>query len=195
MFSNAGVAPRGFGSIPLEELTPEELKASVDINFMGALWAARASIPTMKAQGAGAILYTISASGHTAFPGFTIYGAAKSGVVGLVRGLAVDLGPFGIRVNGLSPLHGMSANFALAAGADVVGLSYEEAAGGWTRESGTMPLKLATPPSLRDNAYGALYLASDEARWVSGQCLVTTDGGTLARVANVATRAEAAPTP
>lgn len=46
-----------------------------------------------------------------------------------------------------------------------------------------MPLKLNRPPSLRDNAYVALFLASDESAYMSGVCLPSTDGGTLARVA------------
>jgi NAD(P)-dependent dehydrogenase (short-subunit alcohol dehydrogenase family) len=69
------------------------------------------------------------------------------------------------------------------AGAPVVGQSYEETAGAWDPSVSPIPLKLNRPPSLLDNAYAALYPVSDEAAYVTGVTLPSTDGGTLARVA------------
>jgi NAD(P)-dependent dehydrogenase (short-subunit alcohol dehydrogenase family) len=90
------------------------------------------------------------------------------------------LGKFGIRANALCPTHGMSVNFALPPEADVLGKSYEEMAP-WDPENRAMPLRLDRPPVIRDNAYLALFLASDESAYMSGQTIQATDGGTFAR--------------
>jgi NAD(P)-dependent dehydrogenase (short-subunit alcohol dehydrogenase family) len=187
MFNNAGVAPRGAGRslgarVAFEELTEEDLRRNVDVNFLGGVFAAHAATPQMKAQGGGAILFTSSASAHVGFPGFAIYGAAKAGINGLVRGLAVDLGKYGIRVNCISPLFGMNADFTGPSGDVPTNKSRLELAD-WDPDAVPIPLKLSTPPTLRDNAFAALYLASDEARYVSGVSFPSTDGGTLAKVA------------
>lgn len=77
----------------------------------------------------------------------------------------------------------MSPNFLAPAGAPVVGRSYEEVAGPWDPAVSPVPLELNRPPSLRDNANVALFLASDESAYLSGPTVPTTDGGTLSRVA------------
>ncbi len=178
-YNNAGIAPRGNGSIPFEDLTEEDLVKNIEVNFTAAVFTAKAAIPQMRAQGYGNILYTSSASSLVGFPQFSIYGACKAGVNGLVRGLAVDLGKFNIRVNCIAPLYGMSAQFIMPDAP--ANTSYNEAVGFDTETSG-MPLKGTVAPSLRDNAYGALYLASDESKWMSGVSIPTTDGGALSRI-------------
>ena len=74
----------------------------------------------------------------------------------------------------------MSINFAMPPDADVLGKSYEEMAP-WDPSKRAMPLKLDRPPTLRDNANLALFLASDESAYMSGQCIQATDGGSFAR--------------
>ncbi|NED63365.1 SDR family oxidoreductase, partial [Streptomyces sp. SID10244] len=69
---------------------------------------------------------TSSAASLVAYHDIALYSATKAGVNGLVRGLSMDLGPYGIRVNALAPTHGMSPNFLMPAGSPVVGQSYEE---------------------------------------------------------------------
>ena len=101
--------------------------------------------------------------------------------------MAYDWGRFGIRVNGLAPVHGMSTNFVLPPDAEVTGLSYEEAAlaaSGAAWDPQTMfpgPLKVPRPPSLRDNAAVATFLASDESQYMSGVVIPSCDGGSFAR--------------
>ena len=114
----------------------------------------------------------LSAAAHNAYPGFGPYVAGKTGALGLVRSMAYDWGRYGIRVNALSPTHGMSVNFAMPPEAPPLGLSYEEAAvqgiGPMSGEPAewdpfTMfpgPLKVNRPPSLQDNANVATFLAS-----------------------------------
>jgi NAD(P)-dependent dehydrogenase (short-subunit alcohol dehydrogenase family) len=186
MFNNAGVAPRGAGSIAFEDLGEDDLRTNVEINFLGSVFAAHAAVPQMRQQGGGTILFTSSASAHVAFPNFGIYGASKAGVNGLVRALAVDLGKYGIRVNCLSPLFGMNIDFTRSHHAPDQPLMMDKARyelADWDPAAAPMPLKLSSPPTLRDNALAALFLASDETRYVSGISLVATDGGTLAKVA------------
>jgi hypothetical protein len=141
----------------------------------------------MKQQGGGNIVVTTSAGGLNAYPGFAPYNAGKAGAIGLVRSMAYDWGRYGIRVNGLAPTHGMSVNFALPPDADVLGMSYEQAS---LAESGaewdpiTMfpgPLKVRRPPTLRDNAAVATFLASDNSEYMSGVVIPSCDGGSFAR--------------
>jgi NAD(P)-dependent dehydrogenase (short-subunit alcohol dehydrogenase family) len=184
MFANAGVGEVGFGSVPFEELTVENWDAVQDVNLKGVFLAAKAATPVMKAQGAGTIVVTSSASSYAAYPHFISYTASKHGVNGLVKVLSLELGRFGIRVNALCPTHGMSINLALAPDAEVLGKSYEQMQP-WDKANAAMPLRLDRPPALRDNANVALFLASDDSAYMSGVCLPATDGGTLSRVAIV----------
>src|SRR5437588_1491803 len=137
----------------------------------------------MRANGGGSIICTSSAGGLVAYPGFSPYHASKGGVNMLVKGLSLDLGKYNIRVNAICPTHGMSANFMMPPGSEVLGRSYEEVMGPWDPAQSQIPLKVDRPPSLLDNAYGALFFASDESAYMSGVILPTCDGGTLSRVA------------
>jgi NAD(P)-dependent dehydrogenase (short-subunit alcohol dehydrogenase family) len=188
MFANAGVAPEGFGSVPFEEFTVEQWNGVNDVNLVGVFLASKAAVKEMKKQGdGGTIVVTGSAGGIMAYPGFFAYCAGKAGAHHLVKAMAFDLGRFGIRANAIAPTHGMSVNLAMPPDADVLGLSYEEAAvaesGAWNPAASPIPLKLNRPPRLIDNAYAALFLASDESAYMSGVVLPATDGGTLSRVA------------
>lgn len=80
----------------------------------------------------------------------------------MVRAAALELGKYGIRVNGLCPTHGMSVNFALPPDAEVLGKSYEEMSP-WDPDNRAMPLRIERPPVIRESVCLALFLASDEA--------------------------------
>ena len=183
MFANAGVSVAGNGRIPIWELTFEQFQAVCQTNLAGVFLCCKHAARVMKDRGGGVILCTSSAASLVAYPGMAAYSATKAGVNGLVRGLAFDLGPFGIRINAICPTHGMSPNFLMDPEAEVVGCSYEEAAGSWDPSASPIPLRMMRPPSLSDNANAALFLVSDESAFMSGVCLPSTDGGTLSRVA------------
>ena len=81
----------------------------------------------------------------------------------------------------MCPTHGMSVNFGLPPDAPVAGLSYEEAAGPWDKSVAVMPLRIDRPPTLSDNAWPVIFLASDESAYMSGVFFPTADGGQHAR--------------
>jgi NAD(P)-dependent dehydrogenase (short-subunit alcohol dehydrogenase family) len=187
MFANAGKPVAGNGAIALEDFTEEQWNDVNDVVFKGVFFSAKQACRVMKQQGGGNIVVTTSAAALNAYPGFGAYVAGKAGAAGLIRAMAYDWGRFGIRVNGLAPVHGMSTNFVLPPDAEVTGLSYEEAAlaaSGAEWDPQTMfpgPLKVQRPPSLRDNAAVATFLASDESQYMSGLVIPSCDGGSLAR--------------
>lgn len=180
LMCSAGVPEEGFGTLAFEDISVEGFTSMLATNLTGVFLSARAAVPAMKKQGRGTILAVSSMAGFVAYPGFPCYAAAKHGVNGLVKGMALSLGAYGIRANALCPAHGMSINFAMPPDAEVLGKSYEQMQP-WDTKSTSIPLKLDRPPTLRDNANAALFLVSDESAYMSGVCLPATDGGNLAR--------------
>jgi NAD(P)-dependent dehydrogenase (short-subunit alcohol dehydrogenase family) len=168
--------------VAFEDLTESDWQHVLGVNLSGVVYTAQAAVPYLKANGGGTILATSSAASMVAYHNIALYSATKGGVNALVRGLALDLGRWGIRVNALAPTHGMSPNFLMPPGTPVVGHSYEEVAGPWNPTVSPIPLKLQRPPSLDDNAKVALFLVSDDSAYISGATLGATDGGTLTRV-------------
>lgn len=189
MFANAGVVSRGGvpsvaggEEVEFQDLTEADWQHVLGVNLSGVVYAAKASVPYLRENGGGTILATSSAASLVAYHNIAMYSATKAGVNGLVRGLSLDLGKYGIRVNAICPTHGMSPNFLMPPGSPVVGQSYEQVAGPWDPSISPIPLKLQRPPSLLDNAKVALFLASDDSQYLSGVVMPSTDGGTLARV-------------
>ncbi|MDV7352867.1 SDR family oxidoreductase [Rhodococcus oxybenzonivorans] len=190
MWANAGVISRGGvpsvaggEHVEFQDLTDADWQHVLGVNLSGVVYSCKAAVPAMRANGGGTILATSSAASFAAYHSIAMYSATKAGVNGLVRGLSLDLGRYGIRVNALAPTHGMSPNFLMGPGAPVIGQSYEETAGPWDSGVSPIPLKLQRPPSLVDNAKVALFLVSDDSAYISGLTLPATDGGTLSRVA------------
>jgi NAD(P)-dependent dehydrogenase (short-subunit alcohol dehydrogenase family) len=181
MWANAGIPEPGFGMTGFIDSELEDWNDIFSVNATGIYLAWKHAAKWMVANNRGGnLLATTSASAFVAYPGFPMYTASKAAANGLVRAAAMELGKFGIRANALCPTHGMSVNFALPPEAEVLGKSYEEMSP-WDPDNRAMPLRLERPPVLRDNAYLALFLASDESAYMSGQTIQATDGGTFAR--------------
>lgn len=99
LVNNAGIA----NAAPIEHLTTAKWNAVIAVNLTGVFFGCRAVVPTMKAQGSGSIINISSVEGMRGSPGLHGYTASKFGVRGLSQSLAVELGPFGIRVNSVHP--------------------------------------------------------------------------------------------
>jgi 3-oxoacyl-[acyl-carrier protein] reductase len=163
--ANAGVAYK----IPLEDLSDEKWDETFDIDLKGMLRIIRAALPGMKARKAGAIICISSIMGVAyGWDEHVHYSSAKAGVVGLIRGLAVELARNGIRVNGIAP--GYIRTAQLLSEKHSLGPAGAEKAGEF------IPMgRIGEPDEIADVI---LFLASSAARYMTGQTLVV-DGGLL----------------
>jgi len=170
--ANAGIA----GPTALvEDIALADWRACLSVNLEGAFLAAKYAAPMMKRQGAGVMLLTSSTVGLTGYPHRAPYAAAKWAVLGLMKTLAMELGPHGIRANALCPgaVEGPRMEAVMAREAAAKGVTRQEVHDGYA--SGT---SMRTWVTGADIANMALFLASPEARFVSGQ-VIAVDGHTF----------------
>ncbi len=170
--ANAGVA----GPTALvEDIALEDWRACVSVSLEGAFLAAKYAAPMMKRQGAGAMLLTSSTAGFFGYPHRAPYAAAKWAVIGLMKTLAMELGPHGIRANALCPgaVEGPRMEAVMAREAAAKGITAQEIHDAYA--SGT---SMRTWVTGEDIANMAVFLASPEARFVSGQ-VIAVDGHTF----------------
>ncbi len=170
--SNAGIA----GPTALvEDIALEDWRACVSVNLEGAFLAAKYAAPMMKAAKAGAIIITSSTAGQHGFPNRAPYASAKWAVIGFMKTLAMELGPFGVRANAICPgaVEGPRMQGVMEREAAAKGMTYEQIYDGYA--SGTSMGRLV---EAEDIANMAVFLASPEARLVSGQ-VIAVDGHTV----------------
>jgi 3-oxoacyl-[acyl-carrier protein] reductase len=160
---NAGIAHR----VPLDQLTDEKWDETMDIDLKGMLRIVRAAVPGMSYAGQGSIVCLSSIMGVAyGWNEHVHYSAAKAGVAGLVRGLAVELASSKIRVNGVAPGYIRTAQ-ALSEIHSVGVHGLEEAAKG-------IPLgRIGEPEDIAEVIH---FLASPAASYITGQ-IVVVDGG------------------
>lgn len=170
--ANAGIAGP---TAPVEQVVLEEWHTCLSVNLDGAFLCAKYAAPLMKSQGAGAMLLTSSTAGQHGYPNRAPYAAAKWAVIGLMKTLAMELGPFGVRANAICPgaVEGPRMEGVLNREAAVKGVSRDEIYAGYA--SGTSMGRFV---EARDIADMAVFLASDAARLVSGQ-VIAVDGHTV----------------
>ena len=158
----------------IEELDYQAWQDCVGVNLFGAFLTCRWAAKVMKAQGSGVIAITSSTSGMFGVPYRSPYVAAKWGLVGLMKTLAMELGPFGIRVNAVAPgaVEGPRMERVLEMEAAADGRDIEE-----VRELYAAGTSMRTWVSGEDIAQMVGFLASDAASKVSGQ-LMAVDGHT-----------------
>ncbi|MEI2685080.1 MAG: SDR family NAD(P)-dependent oxidoreductase [Cypionkella sp.] len=162
--ANAGIAHK----VPLAELTDEKWDYTLDIDLKGIFRVVRPALPGMRARRKGAIVALSSIMGVAyGWDEHVHYSAAKSGVVGLVRGLGVELARDGIRVNGVAPGYIRTAQL----------LSKQHSLGPDADKAGEfIPMgRIGEPDEIADVI---LFLASNGARYMTGQ-VVVVDGGLL----------------
>ncbi len=162
----------------IEDLDYDVWQACVGVNLHGAFLTCRWAARLMRAQGAGVILLTSSTSGLHGVPYRSPYVAAKWGLVGLTKTLAMELGPAGVRVNAIAPgaVEGERMERVVAMEAEASGRPEAE-----VREVYAKGSSLRTWVSADDLADMALFLASPAASKVSGQILAV-DGHTESMV-------------
>lgn len=172
IFNNAGVAPFRLDA-KVEEFDEAEVDRLLDINFKGVYWGCKHAVAAFKEQGGwGAIVTTASASGLVGWGGVA-YGATKAGVVGMTRSLAIEVAPFGIRVNCVCP-GGIDTNFGRSAQEAFTERAPEQL----ERLHSFHPLGKAPTPE--DVAEAALFLLSPMAANVTGVALPVDGGYTAA---------------
>lgn len=144
------------------------------VSLDGAMLAAKYAARLMKPAGSGVMIFTSSTSGLYGTPYRAPYVAAKWGTIGLMKTVAMELGPYGIRANAICPgsVNGPRIDRVIEAEAAAKGMSPDAVRQGYA--SGTAMKRLSDPEDVADMA---LFLASDRARMISGQALAV-DGMT-----------------
>lgn len=159
LINNAGITR----DRTLDKMSEEEWDAVIDVNLKGVFLCTQAVVPYMKSRKYGRIVSAASNVGLRGNFGQTNYAATKAGVIAMAKTWTVELGKHGITANAIAPGFTMT---------DMVKKIPDEH---FAAIKASIPLQTVAEPI--DIAYGYLYLASDEARFVSGICL-TIDGGT-----------------
>lgn len=159
---NAGIYPWQL----IENTSAEDWDRVMGVNLRGCFNAARAALPQMKKQGSGRILFTSSITGpHVTSPGHGHYSATKAGINGFIRAAALEFSGYGINVNGVEPGNILTEAIQLHRSEAFI-KNMEDA----------IPLgRLGSP---RDVANAFLFLASDDASYITGTTIVV-DGGQL----------------
>ena len=175
LFNNAG-APGPIG--PIEEISIADVNAAISLLFESVFLGMKYVAPVMKKQGSGSIINNASVAGIRVGFGPTIYSAAKAAVIQLTKCVAMELAPFGIRVNSISPGAIATPIFGKAMGLNPVDADRSvDTLISYLKER--LPMQRSGLPD--DIAYGALYLASEEGSFVTGHDLVIDTGITAGR--------------
>jgi 3-oxoacyl-[acyl-carrier protein] reductase len=156
---NAGIFP----AAKLFDMSEADWDQVLDVNLKGTFLSVQACLSELKARGRGRIVITSSITGPiTGYPGWSHYGASKAGQLGFIRTAAIELAPHNITVNAVLPGN------ILTEGVEALGSDY--------MAKMTSAIPAGRLGSVEDVAYAALFLASDEAGFISGQTIVV-DGG------------------
>jgi 3-oxoacyl-[acyl-carrier protein] reductase len=162
LVSNAGIFP----SSRLADMTEADWDSVQSVNLKGTFLTTKACAARMKQQNYGRIVLTSSITGPvTGYPGWAHYGATKAGMLGFMRTAALELAPHGITINAILPGN-IRTEGLIALGQDYL-----------ARMARAIPLgKLG---EVEDVGHAALFLASDEAQFITGQTLIIDGGQTL----------------
>ncbi len=157
--ANAGVFPNS----RLADMTEAEVDYVLGCNVKGTLFAVQACQAALAASGRGRVIVTSSITGPlTGFPGWAHYGASKAAQLGFVRTAALELAPQRITVNAVLPGNIITEGFA------DMGEDYARAM--------AASIPLGRLGSVAEVGYACLFLASEEAGYITGQTIVV-DGG------------------
>lgn len=163
LVNNAGV---GHTPQPLESLAEAEFDRIWSVNVKSAYLTARAFVPAMKARRSGCILNVASTGGVSPRPNLTWYNASKGWLITATRAMAVELAPFGVRVNAINPVAGETPLLKTFMGEDTPETR--------ARFLASIPLGRFSTPA--DMGAAAAFLCSDDAAMVTGVAM-EVDGG------------------
>ncbi|MCV7422458.1 3-oxoacyl-ACP reductase FabG [Mycobacterium yunnanensis] len=159
--ANAGIFP----SARLEDLTPEDLEEVLGVNFKGTVYIIQAALSALTASGHGRVVVTSSITGpYTGYPGWSHYGASKAAQLGFIRTAAMELAPKNITVNAVLPGN------IITEGLVEMGQDY--------MDQMTASIPAGRLGTVADIGNAALFFATEEAGYVTGQSLVV-DGGQI----------------
>jgi len=159
---NAGIFPASL----VAEMTPGELEDVLATNLKGAIYTVQAALPALKESGRGRVILTSSITGPiTGNAGWSHYGASKAGQLGFMRSAALEFARSGITINAIMPGN------IITEGLESLGPEY--------RASMEASIPLGRLGSVADIANAALFLASDEAGYITAQTLVVDGGQTV----------------
>lgn len=158
LISNAAISPEQ----PLEEITFSDWRKVMAVDLDGVFLCAKAVVPQMKKQKSGRIINIASSTVFMSFPNLTHYITAKAGVIGMTRALATELGDYGILVNAISP--GLTQTERTVTVPDEV----------WGMQVAMQSVKRRESPE--DLVGTAVFLASDDAAFVTGQTISVCGG-------------------
>lgn len=156
-----------------DEVTPQLWADTLDVNLTGVWHTCVAAIPHLQAAGGGSIIITSSTSGIKGQPWLAPYVAAKHGIVGVMRSLANELAEHNIRVN---TIHPAGVDTPLVAGLGGMNQFIEQSPTMGPIFMNTMPVEVVDPVDISN---ALLYLASDEARYVTGLEMKVDAGCTI----------------
>ncbi|SEQ23699.1 3-oxoacyl-[acyl-carrier protein] reductase [Faunimonas pinastri] len=156
-------------STPLGEAEPGRIERTIEINLLGAVFSAQAAMPSLVRSGNGVLLFTSSLQAILGRPARSVYTATKHAITGLVKSLALEFGPQNVRVNAIAPtgIDTPLLRLQLSRVTDDVDARIASMAAS---------LPLGRMPTPRDFTDAAVFLASAEARCITGQTLVVDCG-------------------
>jgi NAD(P)-dependent dehydrogenase (short-subunit alcohol dehydrogenase family) len=168
LVNNAGIAGP---TAKVEDIQPADWERCIAVDLNGMFYCTRLAMPLLKANGrerGGSVINLSSVAGRLGFAMRTPYAAAKWGVVGFTKSLAIEAGPDGIRVNCIQPgdVEGERIDRVIEAKARSFGVSIEQ-----QRQALLDTSSLRTFVSAQDIANMALFLATDAGKHISGQAL------------------------
>ncbi|HHC29365.1 MAG TPA: L-iditol 2-dehydrogenase [Rhodobacterales bacterium] len=169
LVNNAGI----FNMAPIGEVTVEDYHRQYDVNVGGTIFAIQAVVPGMKARGGGAIINFSSQAGRRGEANIVLYCSTKAAVISVTQSLALELAPDNIRVNAIAP--GV-VDTPMWDTVDALFAKYEHKAIGQKRREVGEAVPLGRMGLPDDTAGPALFLASDDARYITAQTL-GVDGG------------------
>lgn len=165
LVNNAGIAGPTGG---IDELSSADWNSTVDINLNGQFYCARLAVPLLKQSDNASVICISSVAGRLGYAYRTPYAVTKWAIVGLVKSLAIELGPDGVRANALLPgiVEGPRMEKVIADRANAVGLSYSDMEQEYINKISTRKMV-----SAQDVANQALFLCSPLGASISGQAI------------------------